>query len=222
MKHNSWLVALSFIPFAFLGFVFATVTTQAKAEPSPIAQSNHSPNPSQSNILYIVVDKTSKPNPRLVSIWGLFFSTQDQLMAEFVPLYPSKKSLSDTLLISKFFLDTNLKLDPEFMNLITEYFQINWNGFIVLDQDAEKDLTSELSSLDTIKTVNTQSSKKSSNSSIFFSSLCKFLKSPKTNTKGSDLLATPSLDANVQLNIVLAAFTWTQENTPFAACEVLE
>jgi hypothetical protein len=222
MKHNTWLVALSFIPFAILGFVFATVTTQAKANPNPISQSSQNPTFKQSNILYIVVDKTSKPNPRLVSIWGLFFSTQNQLVAEFVPLYPSNKPLSDTLLISKFYLDQNFKLDPEFMNLITEYFQIEWNGFVVLDQNTERELTAKLTAFNTAEASKTQPLKKSSDSSVLFNSLCNILISPKLNSQMSGLLSTPSLDVNVQLKILLDAITLTQESIPFAACEVLE
>jgi hypothetical protein len=218
MKTHAWLLAVSFIPFSIFGFLFAQFSTHGIRQPDPtIPTVAISEVRTQTNILFISVDTQAKPNPRLVSAWGLFISTMNQNVAEIIPLYPSKEALKDTVLLSEFFLTQGKVLDPKFVDLTQKAFEVKWDAYIVINQDEIGKISKQLEKDAKIKDSDSASS---GLEAILLQQLCSTLKSTGMTIDLSHILDTQILDTNFSSSLLASYDQWKKTGQPFSSCEV--
>ncbi len=218
MKSHAWLLAISFVPFSIFGFLFANLSSLGIKKNDPAVPTlTVLEVQSQTNILFISVDTDEKPNPRLVSLWGLFFSTNNLYVAEIIPLYPSTDSMKDTVLLSEFYLTPNKHLDQKFLDLSQKTFEVKWDAYIVVNQ---KEIA-ELSRILGMGMETTDSSTASEEpDTVLLNQLCTFLKSSERNFDLLHILDTQVLNHNLS-NSILASFDqWIKAGQPFSSCEV--
>jgi hypothetical protein len=171
----------------------------------------------QTNVLFISVDTDAKPNPRLVSVWGLFFTSLNQNAAEFMPLYPSKDPLKDTILMSEFSFDQDVHLVPSFLDLTQKAFQVKWDAYIVINQK-EIDKILKLMGKDTNNSDSDSLSVRPE--IILLRQLCALLKSDSVNLDFHHLVDTQILDHNISTSLLVALDQWAKIGQPFNSCEV--
>jgi len=218
MKTRAWLLAVSFVPFSIFGFLFAQFSTKGiKQSTSTIPTEVFPEVRYQTNVLFISIDTDAKPNPRLVSVWGLFFSTLNQNAAEIIPLYPSKDPLKDTVLLSEFFLTQDKHLDQKFLDLTQEAFQVEWDNYIVINQKEITDISMQLKPDIKISDSNSTSTSSDSN---FLKQLCLLLKSNRRDLDLSHILDTQILDHNISTSVLTLFDQWMDTGKPFSSCEV--
>jgi len=218
MKTHAWLLAVSFIPFSIFGFLFAQFSTHGIRQPDPAVPIVTTSNVrAQTNILFISVDTETKPNPRLVSAWGLFITTMNQNAAEIIPLYPSKDPLKDTVLLSEFFLTQGKVLDPKFVDLTQKAFEVKWDAYIVIDQDEIGKISKQLEKDMKIKDSDSASS---GLEAILLQQLCSTLKSTGMTIDLSHILDTQILDTNFSSSLLTSYDQWKKTGQPFSSCEV--
>jgi hypothetical protein len=217
MKTHAWLLAVSFIPFSIFGFLFAQFSTHGIKQPDPAVPITTTQGVrTQTNILFISVDMDAKPNPRLVSVWGLFFTSLNQNAAEFVSLYPSKNSLKDTILLSEFTLDTNQNLDSSFVELTQKAFQVKWDAYFVISQKDIEKISKRLEKDIDLSDVTTAFT---GPDMIFLQQLCSFLISDAMTLDFHHILETQILDNNISSSQVSAFDRWVENGQPFSSCE---
>lgn len=217
MKANAWLLAVSFIPFSIFGFLFAQFSTHGIKQPGPsepVVTTTEAR--TQTNILFISVDIDAKPNPGLISVWGLFFSTSTQNAAEIIPLYPSKDPIKDTVLLSEFFLSQDKVLDPKFADLTQKVFQVKWDAFVVMDGDEIEKISRQLDNIAKVKNSNSPSEF----DAILLQQLCSLLKSGDEELYLKNILDTQILHTNISPSIFSSFELWINTGQAFSSCEV--
>jgi len=218
MKSHAWLLAVSFIPFSFLGFLFAQFSLHGMTQPDPVVPTVTILEPrSQTNILFITVDTDAKPNPRLISVWGLFFSTLDENVAEMIPLYPSKDSLKDTVLLSKFFLTQDNHLDQSFLDLAQKAFQLEWDAYIIINQKEVDKLSKQLGMNIKITDSNLTTA---SPETILLKQLCSVMKSSGMELDLHQILKAHVIDNGCSSSLLASFDQWIKTSKPFSSCEV--
>ena len=218
MKTHAWLLTVSFVPFSIFGFLFAQFSTHEIKQPNPPTSPISIPEVQrQTNVLFISVDTDTKPYPRLVSVWGLFFSTMDQNAAEIIPLYPSKDPLEDTVLLSEFFLTQDEHLDQDFLDLTQKAFQVKWDNYIVISQ---KEISEISKHLETDRKISDSNSLSAGSDRILLQQFCSLLKTGQTGIDLRNILDTQNLDHNMTTSTLILLDQWIETGKPFSSCEV--
>jgi hypothetical protein len=221
MKSHGWLLAISFIPFTIFGFLFAQISNHGMNEPNltPPIVTILDPS-SQLNILFISVDTDAKPNPRLVSIWGLFFSAKSQNVAVFIPLYPSKDLLKDTVLLSEFFLIEGKHLDENFLQLTEQAFRVEWDVFVLINQKEVIKLTKQMDIDHATSDLEISSIPSNAIEVGLLTQLCSLLQLPEMDLDLRQILKTQVMDHNLPVSTLSSFAQWMDSGQPFSSCEV--
>ena len=222
MKSRIWLIVISFIPFSMLGFLFADISNHAQAQTVLAPQETTPVIRTQTNILFVSVDKNAKPYPRLVSVWGLFFSSKGQNVAEFINLFPSTDALKDTLLASEFVLEQTKTLDPKFFELAKKYYQVDWDNYVLMDTEGINNFSNELGSSSSTMTGNPSSIFSDQSSAKLLFRLCNTLKSDNPALDLKNILNIHTLNHNFSLSDLSSFQKWIQMGQPFTSCELLQ
>ncbi len=220
MKTSAWLLAISFIPFSVFGFLFARLSSFGPGvlDP-PVPQIGPATPTSQVNILFISIDLSAKPNPRLVSIWGLFFAVGDYPSSQMIQLFPSDNSLKDAVLLSEFSLDKNGHLQGDFLDITEKAFQLTWDYYSVVDQKGISHLMSQLHATPGNKD---QEVTLQTNESALLNSLCSVLLSPEADIDLAQLLHAYIIDNNFSVAVIDSFQNWMDSKQILTSCEVQE
>ena len=128
-------VILVFVLCAFFGF-----KTAAKILPSNNGKTNPGPAEStgvlQQNFLLIHVDDRNKDDPKLISIWAAFYYPSNPPQLMFLPLYPAFDADVHSRLEKGFGLNSNKKINENFVSQINKLFDIQTSGYILSDDTA--------------------------------------------------------------------------------------
>ena len=93
----------------------------------------------QSNYLFIHVDDLQAENPQLISVWGVIaYYPEPKLI--FSPLYPMPTATNDKVL-ERYKLSIQKIPDPTWLRSLSDFFQVTWDGYILLDTAAMNQLS---------------------------------------------------------------------------------
>lgn len=140
---------------ALVGFRAAnTLSTAAyTAEESPqLAQQESRPlailQNGQRNILMVLVDNLSSPQPQLKSLWLILYMPQSPIVT-LMPVFPSAMNVesdSNEELYQNFSITpahSGLVLEQAFLDILAEK-ELTWSGYVILDEIGINNLTTSL------------------------------------------------------------------------------
>ena len=88
----------------------------------------------QKNVVVIHVDDLHAKNPQLISVWSLFSVLNGQTYITMTPLYPGiVPDPAVSQLASSFDLNGRKKPAKDFLETL-QVFQVEWDGYILVDQ----------------------------------------------------------------------------------------
>lgn len=89
----------------------------------------------QKNIVVIHVDDLDAKHPQLISVWSVFSVVNQQTYITMTPLYPGVvPDPAVSQLASSFELNGRKKPAKNFLTAL-DAFQVNWDGYILVDQE---------------------------------------------------------------------------------------
>jgi hypothetical protein len=140
-KARIVIFTASFLAFLLIGFAIAYVFRLRI--PSPVAQpASVTPLPvnSQQNLLVIHVDELGKPNPKLISVWAVFFAQYDRTFVSFKALYPDPLAPRPILPVNIFF-SMNAAGEPSdaFFKWVEDH-HLEYSAYILIDQEGMKQI----------------------------------------------------------------------------------
>ena len=125
-----------FIGFSLLGFLMwnevkGLFSTTAKSPSTSINSSVQ-----QENILLVHIDDLTSDDPRLVSVWAVFFTPSNPPTLTMRELYPDLYDDQNVDEIKSLFsINSNGELDSKFIKKMDMY-QIQWTGIMLVDHQA--------------------------------------------------------------------------------------
>lgn len=134
MKRFGVILAATFAPFFIIGYLFGNLLFKDSQVGKNRERTVQAATISQRNYVYVQIEMIPDQPVRLVSIWALFFMPADQPIATFIRLYPSKNPTRDALLASELIFGNGIKLNQNFNNVLTKYYEIKWDQLVILDQ----------------------------------------------------------------------------------------
>jgi hypothetical protein len=141
-KARIVIFTASFLAFLLIGFAIAYVFRLRI--PSPVAQPNSAtplPVNSQQNLLVIHVDELGKPNPKLISVWVVFFVQYDSTFVSFKSLYPDPLAPRPILPVNVFFsMNAEGRPSDAFFKWVEEH-RLEWTAYILIDQEGMEQIS---------------------------------------------------------------------------------
>lgn len=166
---------LIFAAFVYLGFSAASQMNQRLQ--LKLNDGTNELSLSQQNYLLFHVSNLNEESPDLISVWGLLINYADPPHLVFIALYPAASDEASNRLQTEFRIDRHNTLSNRFIKRIERQFNIETNGYILVDNFA----VSLLETWITQRSVNIPQKENLSiqdlqsiisNGEIFFSSVC--------------------------------------------------
>jgi hypothetical protein len=219
MKRFGIILTATFAPFLIIGYLFGNLLFKDPRMGNHHERTVQAAIISQRNYVYIQIEKIPEQPVRLVSIWALFFMPADQPIATFIRLYPSNNPTRDALLASELIFGSDMELNQSFNEVLTRYYEINWEQIVIMDQ---VDLANVFKDLDTTNPT-PSISEKTQNQEIqsLLQSLCTSLLSKDPLLLGtlSDLTHTAT-GLELSQEDLLMAYQWLSKGKSFSNCEI--
>lgn len=218
MKRFGILLAATLTPFFVIGYLFGNLLFKDHHTERGQEMVVQAATITQRNIVYIQIEKIPDQPVRLVSIWALFILPSEQPIATFIRLYPSNNPTRDALLASELVFGNSIAVDQSFNDVMTKYYEINWDRMVILDQG---DFEKVINYFEKNKTPLAPLSIQYQDTQNMLQSLCAGLL-----VKDPQLLGMLSTLEQIGTNFKLpkedfiAAHKWLSTGKPFADCEV--
>jgi hypothetical protein len=101
---------------------------------------------SQQNLLVIHIDELNKPNPKLISVWVVFFAQHDRTFVSFKALHPDPLSPNPIIPVNVLFsLDENGAPSEAFLYWVRKH-HLEWSAFVLIDQEGLEQISRHLQS----------------------------------------------------------------------------
>lgn len=205
------IISILFVLFAVLGFRAAARINSGSASQETVEVSQLAS--SQQNYLIVQLTDLSGDSPQLVSVWGAFVLYGDSPHIAFVPLFPNSNTQISNRLTGSYKVDKDGNLSDRFISRIQREFDIETQGYVVVDNSAMSSLSESLfnESIQTIESTpvtDDEIQQVLSTGHQFFGSTCVKLKN-----QGLDIM----LDKIDWLSLLPAHFS---TNLPFESIKV--
>ena len=138
MKKNLIpLFVILFVAFAALG-VLAGNRLFPAISPDSSTDSGLPSNSAQSNYLIVQSNAIEAESSELVSAWIMFYHPSAPAHITIVPVYPTENLEVRDRLTRSFSITRNHKLETRFVNLVERTYDLQVDGYILLDETASR------------------------------------------------------------------------------------